>query len=170
MYVGICVYLYTYICGCTRMFMMYIVECIPVREYVCVSSCVWLRVAALRIRLVRSGPLQETRTRSGFVLVVDPIPWQFEDWFMRWSIDQYRFVQWRPDGDSVPKSRHLMWVYVLVYLPLLVCIYILHLSFHVTFRYILSVWLLVPLHETSMNVHFNYIVDRRLYQYHFMCW
>ena len=56
------------------------------------------------------------------------------------------------------------------YLPLSVCVYMLHLSFHVTFCYILPVWLLVPLHEISMIVHFNYIVDRSLYQCHFMCW
>ena len=48
--------------------------------------------------------------------------------------------------------------------------YMLLLSFHVTFCYILPVWLLVPLHEISMIVHFNYIVDRSLYQHHFMCW
>ena len=35
-----------------------------------------------------------------------------------WSVDQYRFVQWRPDGDSVLKPRHFMWVFVHVYLPL----------------------------------------------------
>jgi len=56
------------------------------------------------------------------------------------------------------------------YLSLLICVYMLHLSFHVTFCYILPVWLLVPRHEVSMIVYFNYIVDRSLYQYHFMCW
>jgi len=44
------------------------------------------------------------------------------------------------------------------------------LSFHVTFYYILSICLLVPHHETSMLVHFIYVVDMRLYQRHFMCW
>ena len=75
-YVYTCIRIYAgvHVCLC-----VYIVECIRIRGYVCVSSCVLLRVAVFRIRLVRSGPLQETRTRSGFVLIVDPIHRRFED-------------------------------------------------------------------------------------------
>ena len=58
-------------------------------------------------------PLQETQTRSEFVLVVDPIHRRFEDQFMGWSVDQYWFVQWRSDGDSVLKLCHFMWVFVM---------------------------------------------------------
>ena len=160
---------------CIRIYMgvhvyicVYVVECIRVRGYVCVSSCVWLRVAVFRIRLVRSGPLQETRTRSGFVLVVDSIRRKFEDRLMEWSVDQYRFLQWRPDGNSVLKPHHFMWVFVFVYLPLSVCTYMLLLSFHVTFCYILTLWLLVSLHETSVIVHLMYLVDMNTYWHHFM--
>jgi len=49
-------------------------------------------------------------------------------------------------------------------------LYMLPLSFYVTFCYIWSVWWLVPVHEISMIVPFSYIVDRSLYQRHFMCW
>ena len=38
---------------------VYVYGCIPVRTYICVriSSYVWLRATAFRIRLVRSGPV-----------------------------------------------------------------------------------------------------------------
>ena len=49
------------------------------------------------------------------------------------------------------------------YLPLPVCIYMLHLLFHVAFCYMLSVWLLVLLHKTPMIAHFNYVVDMSMY-------
>ena len=38
-----------------------------------------------------------------------------------WSGDPYRFVQWRPDSDSVSKPYHFMWVFafgLFLYLPL----------------------------------------------------
>ena len=76
-YINVCWYLFKSACmlvlvyTCIRIYAgvhiylwVYIVECIPVREYVCVSLCIWLCVTALRIRLVRSGPLQKTQTRS----------------------------------------------------------------------------------------------------------
>ena len=56
--------------------------------------------------------------RFEFIPVIDPIHWRFEDRSMRWSSDPYRFVQWRPDGDSVRKPRHFMWVFALVPLSL----------------------------------------------------
>jgi len=49
------------------------------------------------------------------------------------------------------------------YLPLSVGIYILLVSFHVTFCYILLVWLHGSLHETSMIVHLMYLVDMNTY-------
>jgi len=58
----------------------------------------------------------------------------------------------------------------LPYLLLSVCVYMLYLLFHAAFGYMLSVWLLVLLHKTPMIAHFIYIVDRSLYQRHFMCW
>ena len=126
--VYVCVYLYTYV-G--------VRVCVEILEsvfsvYLYLIMC-WLRATVFRICSVRSGPLQETRTRSGFVLVVNPIHRQFEDRSIGRSEDQYRFVQWRPDDDSVPKPRHFMWVFVLMsfsYLPLSIYICILLLSFH----------------------------------------
>jgi len=45
-----------------------------------------------------------------------PIQWQFEDLSMRWSVNQYRFVQWRPDSDSALKLRHFKWVFLFIIL------------------------------------------------------
>jgi len=89
--------------------------------FVCVVACYSILDSLGVIRT----QLQETRTGSRFMLVVDPIHRQFEDRLMGWSIDQYRFVQWRPDSDPVRKLRHFMWVFVFVsfsYLPLSICI------------------------------------------------
>jgi len=126
-YINVCWFLFKYACmlvyifTCLRIYAgvhiclhVYIMECIHVRGYFCVRSCVWLRVAVFRIRLVRSGLLQEIRTRFRFVLVVDPIHRRFEDRSMRWSVDQCWFVQWRPDDISVPKLCHFMWVFDLM--------------------------------------------------------
>jgi len=46
--------------------------------------------------------------------VVDPTHRRFEDRPMGVFRGSYRFVQWRPDGDSFPKPRHFMWVFALV--------------------------------------------------------
>ena len=112
-YTCTCTWVYTYVSGCSGVYLVYIY----------IYLCVWLRVAALWNSLMRSGPLQETRTRFGFVLVMDPIQWRFEDCSIGWSVDQYRFVQWRPDGDSVSKQRHFMWVFVLVHFLIYRCRY-----------------------------------------------
>jgi len=47
-------------------------------------------------------------------VVVNPTHRRFEDRFIGWSVDQCQFMQWRPDGDSVPKPRHFMWVFILM--------------------------------------------------------
>ena len=75
-----CVFGYVYII-CMYVYVMYIGVhvCVCIRVYVRVSSWVGLRVAVFRIRLVRSGLLQETRTLFGFVLVVDPMHRRFKD-------------------------------------------------------------------------------------------
>jgi len=52
---------------------------------------------------------------------MDPIDWQFEDRLMGWFEDPYRFMQWRPDGDSDPKLHHFMWVFVLIYFLIYHC-------------------------------------------------
>ena len=82
--------------------------------------------------------LQETRTRSRFVLVVDSIQWRCEDRPMGWFIDPYRFVQWRPDGNSVPKQRQLiMWVFVLLHFLIYRCRYALHVTLIISCDFLL---------------------------------
>ena len=109
-----CMYVCIKVCVCVYPY----VVCVCARMYVRVSSCVWLRVAAIW-----------TRYRIfGFVLVMNPIRWQFKGRSMRWSVDQYMFVQWRPDGDSVPKPRHFMWVFVIVHFLIYHCRYRLHIN------------------------------------------
>jgi len=51
-----------------------------VSVYVQVYYMGWVAYCSIADSFVRSEPVKrETRTRSGFVLVVDPIDWQFED-------------------------------------------------------------------------------------------
>ena len=69
------------------------------------------------------GKIRTRYWRFGLVPVMDPIHRRFEDRSMRWSIDQYRFMQWRPDDDSFPISRHFMWVFILVYFFIYCCRY-----------------------------------------------
>ena len=117
------------------------------------------------------GKIRTCYRRFRFVPVMNLIHRRFEDRSMGWSADSYRFVQWTPDGNSVPKLRHFMWVFVLMlilYLLLLVCVYMLLLSFHMNDWYILPVWLPVSLHEISVSINFNYVFDLSAYQYHFM--
>jgi len=83
--------------------------------YSCEYMCVWLHVAAIRTRSWDPNPVTE-----------DPDPLQEIRICARYELDTlairrpthemtrkpYWFVQWRPDGDSDPKSRHFMWVFV----------------------------------------------------------
>ena len=166
MYVGVCVYLYTYICGCTRMFMrvycgVYTCMRVCLCEFMCLVACCSV-----------SYSFGETWTRFKVVPDVDQIHRRFEDRFMGWPVDQYRFVQWRSDNDSVSKPRYFMWVFAFAlfpYLPLLICICF-TLSFHVTIWCILPLWLSVSLHELSVIVFHICVVDMSLYQRYFMCW
>ena len=153
--------------------------------FACIDVCVYVYgmymygrmfvwIHGLGYVLQRSGPARwdpDPLRQIWSYVVMDPISRRFEDWSMGWSGDSQRLVQWRSYGNSVPKSRHFMWVLAFIsfpYLPLSVGIYILLVSFHVTFRLILPVWLPVFLHETSVSVHFNYVVDLSDYLRHFM--
>ena len=100
--------------------------CIWVYMCVYVYECMFVWVHGLGCVLHRLDPFGEIRThckRLKFVFVNDPIHWRFEDQPIGWYGDSYRFVQWRPDGDSVLEPRHFMWVFVywsisiLVFLP-----------------------------------------------------
>ena len=109
---------------------------------------------------------------------MDSIHCRFEDRPMRWSENSYRFVQWRPDGDSDPNSRHYMWVFILMlfsYLLLSVGVHMLLVSFHVNNCYILPFDLLYYFMRISdcspylcnwlelVSVSFHVLVNRR-------CW
>jgi len=122
--VGMCIYIYNmYVCVYS-----YICMYVGIPVYVCTCGVrVWIHVwvyyvcvdSPSSLYLVASyndtDPFGEIRTRYRrleFVLVVNPIQWQFEDQSMRWSRDSYRFMQLRPDGDSISKLCHFMWVFV----------------------------------------------------------
>ena len=68
--VYVCVCLYMCVCGYTRV-------CMYVWVYVRVSSCVWLCVTAFQTR--SDDPNSVGNGRFGFVPILDPIPWRFED-------------------------------------------------------------------------------------------
>ena len=89
------------------------------------------------------GEIRICYGRFGVVLVMDPIQWRFEDRPMIWSRDSYQFVRWRPDNDSIPKSRHFMWMFVLMlfsYLSLIISNCVLLALFHVGNWYIFPVY------------------------------
>jgi len=144
-----------------------------VRLDVRMSSSVWLCATATRIRSVVPSSVTEGLGHNSDLC---PLWTQYiGDWrpihgMIRRSVS-VRAVKTRRRFGSETASFHVsVRSCAFPYLPLSVGIYILHLSFHVTFYYILPVWLLIPLHETSMIVHFIYLVNRSLYQRHFMYW
>jgi len=112
------------------MMCMHEIECIHV--YVCMCVCYiimcmtpWVIACCSDLDSFVRSELGNRRSRLR--VRCDPMHWRFEDRSMGWSGDPYRFVQWRPDGDSDTKSRHFMWVFVLMlflYLLLPVGVYV----------------------------------------------
>ena len=124
-YSYVCMYFGVPLCVCTCGVRVWVhIGCIMC-VCVCVDSpsflCVRLCAKVMRTSSWDPDQLQETQTRSGFIFTVDPIHRRFKDRPMGWFGDSYRFVQWRPDDDSLPKSRHFMWVFVLVLFSNLPC-------------------------------------------------
>ena len=110
-YVYVCTWVYTYVSVCSGGYWVYI--------YI----YLYVLVACHGISDL-FGEIQTSCRRPGpdpNYVVVDPTHRRFEDRCIGWSVDQCQFMQWRPDGDSVPKPRHFMWVFVLVYLSLMIC-------------------------------------------------
>ena len=145
----------------------YMCECV-ICVLIFLPLCVWLRVTAITDSFVRS---KLSNRRFGFVPVMHLIHWGFEDRHIKWSGDPYGFVQWRPDGNSDPKSRHFKWVFALVlfsYLPLLMGICILLASFHLNIWFFLPVWLPVSFHVMSVSTHFICTIDMSVYLRHFI--
>ena len=166
----VCVYLSMYVYGYTRMYLYARVGVNRVYMFICMC---WLRATTFRVCSVRSEP-------SFRILEPDPDSCSLWTRYIGnpktdpWNDPYISTGSCSEDQTAIHFRNRIISVSVrscaIAHLPLSVCIYLLHLSFHVTFFYVLPVWFLVLLHETSMIVHFNYIVDRNLYQYHFMCW
>ena len=109
-YVIVYVYIWVHVWVCMLECVHVYVDCMCCVCCICVhvSISVQLRVAAFRTRSCYPNLI----TGDGFLLAEDTIHWRFEDRPMGWSGDSYRFVQWRPDDDSVLKLRHFRWVFV----------------------------------------------------------
>ena len=71
MYVGVCVYLYTYICGCTRMFMgvyygVYTCTRVCLCGFICLVACCSVSDSFGEIRTVAGDPDPiQVRARCG---------------------------------------------------------------------------------------------------------
>jgi len=168
----VCMYVYTCICMCAWVY-TYVSVCtcrcsVYLYLFVCVGcvlqyfgSVRWVRTSCRR-----PGPdLNSCRCGPDTMVIRRPI-----HEMIRRSVP-VRAVKTRWRFGSKTASFHVsVRSCAFSYLPLSVCIYMLHLSFHVTFCDNLLVWLLVSLHEISMIVHFIYIVDRSLHQCYFMYW
>jgi len=157
--VYVCVNLYMYVCRCTHMCLCARVGVACIYVYMCVQLCV---------------TAFQTRSCDPNSVTGDP--------------DSCRC---RPDTQAIQRQIHGMtsrsvpvravktrWRFGTASFHVSVCSYvftIIGMYLHVTliilcdFLLYLPVWLLVSLHETSMIVHFNYLVDMSLYQHYFMC-
>jgi len=168
MYVGVPVYVCTCVVRvCVRVWVCY--ECVLIPLPLYVFGCVLQRFGFVQWD---PDPLQEIRIQFRFVPVMDPIHMQLKDRSMRWSVDQYQFVQWRPDGDSGLKPRHLMWVFALVSFPYFsLSILFIYNDCIISFDHViyLTSMINVPFHMTSVIVHLMYLVDMSIYWRHFMC-
>jgi len=141
------------------------VACVCIRVYVRVSSWVGLRVAKFR-----TCSWDPDSTRICVRRWPDTLAIRRPTHGMIWRSVPDRIVKIRRWFSFKAVSFHVgIFSYVFLYLLLSVGFYMLLLSFHVTFYYILPVWLLLSLLETSMIVHLIYVVDMSLYQLHFMC-
>ena len=159
MCVCVCVYVYILVHVCVSMwryvYSVYVCVCISSNVFGCVVQ---------RFRFVwwDSDPLQEIWIciHSGPDTMVIR---RLIHGMIRRSVP-VRVVKTRWRFGSKITSFHVSICYsVFSYLLLSVCVYMLLLSFHMTFYYILPVWLFVALHETSMIIHFIYVVDMSLY-------
>ena len=135
MYFNSCKYMYIYVC--IEVYVcVYSYRCMHVGIRVCIYMQVWVLSLYLCLYVCVGCVLQyfgpvwwDPNPATGdpdpirICALVDPIHRWFEDRSMRWSIDQYRFVQWRSDGDSIPKPRYFMWVFVLVHFLIYRCRY-----------------------------------------------
>ena len=99
-------YVYTCIYVCGRVY-TYVI-CVGINCPPSLCMVVWYNVTD------QFGEIRTYYRRFRFVLIMNPIWWRFKNRPMRCSVDQYQFMQWRPDDDSVLKSRHFMWVFTLV--------------------------------------------------------
>ena len=135
-------YLYTYIYGCTRMFMsvycgVYTCTRVCLCGFICWVACCSVSDSFGEIRTVSGDPDPiRIRARCGPDTMVIQRP--IHGTICRSVL--VRAVKTRRRFGSETASFHVsVRSCAFPYLPLSVCIYMLHLSFHVTFCYILSV-------------------------------
>jgi len=128
---NVCTYVYMYTC-------IWVCTCVSMHPYVYV--CMWLCVLQYGPVWWDPDPFQEIQSCARYGPVAQAF-WRPNHGMIQGS---YQFVQWRPDGDSDPKPRHFMWVFILMSFPCslwpVVFIY-LFVLFHVNMWHILSVWL-----------------------------
>jgi len=116
----ICIHLYAFVgiyILCVSMYIYYVRVCI-VYVWVCVHVylCMCVYVCIVMCYSISNSFVRSELGNGRFIVpVIDSIAWRFEDRPMGWSGDPYRFVQWRPDGDSVTKSCHFMWVFLVYF-------------------------------------------------------
>ena len=155
-----CILVYMYVRGCTRMCQCARVGIKCIFIFICMFACVLQRLGfvlwdpnpatgdpdPIRIH-ARCGPDTMVFRRPIHRMIHKSVP-------VRTVKTRWRF------GFETASFHVSVRSYVFTVVGML---YMLPLSFCVTFRYILLVWLLVPLHETSMSVHFIHVVDIYLY-------
>jgi len=141
-YICVCIWVYNYVYVCMIIVHMdsIVFTCTCGSTRVCVCTCIgymyecvmclcWFPFLSVRLVACYSSSdsfvrFEHGNGRFGVVLVMNPIHRRLEEWPMWWSVDQYRFVQWRPDNDSILKLRHFIWVFVLVYFFIYRCRYV----------------------------------------------
>ena len=159
-------FIYMYCCVCLYMY-------VYMSVHVCVSMHMWVFSMYLYLFVCvgyvpqhfvlrwdpnpASGDPDTIRIHA----VVDPTHRRFEDRSIGWFVDQYQFMQWRPDGDSVPKLRHSMWVFALSHFLIYRYLCVLCFTFIISCGYLI--------YFTSVNIYITLWVmsEHSLYLF---CW
>ena len=105
------VYVYVYVCVCILLYLctcVYMCTCVFVCHRVCMATC--YSDADLFVRSETGN--RKLRPDLDLCSLWTRYTGDSKNWPMGWSGDPYRFVQWRPDGDSFLKPHHFMWVFV----------------------------------------------------------
>ena len=141
-----------------------------IRVFMC--TCVRVCSVAWQSVLDPFGKIRTRYRRFGFVLVVDPIDWQFEN--RSWDDLEIRTGSCSEDQMTIQIQNRViscecLFLCYFICILLSVCLYMLLLFFHVIIWCILSVWFPVSLHESSVSIHLIYLADLSVYWCHFLC-